>query len=295
MKHVINIDNHCILDNKNKQLIIHKGLETIQVPIEDIISIVIDANGVAIKKEIISLCAEFGVLIYFSDSKHLPQSIIIPMHGNVLQTKTLLNQINFIPSHSGILWRDIIKSKIKNQHKLCTFYKIPSNVFFNFYDNIQENDTTNIEAQAAKIYFKLIFGDDFIRDRDMNGINLFLNYSYALIRGLVARSICSTGLNPALGIHHHNQYDPMPLASDLMEPFRPFSDHMVIKLIKNGKFEHAGLTKEVKENLIKIFTEPCTVDGKATTLEYAVRLYVSSIKKYIEDQNEIILFPELCL
>lgn len=295
MKHVINIDNHCILDTKNKQLLINKGLETFQVPIEDIISIVIDANGVAIKKEIINLCSEYGVLIYFSDSKHLPQSIILPMHGHVLQTKILNMQIDYTRNHSGLLWQAIIKAKIKNQHQLCSMYRIKSDVFFNFEKDVLEHDTSNIEAQAARIYFKLIFGEDFVRDRDLEGTNIFLNYSYALIRGVIARSICSTGLHPSIGIHHHNQFDSMPLASDLMEPFRPFSDHMILKLLKSGYLGTEGLTKAIKENLIKIFTEPCILDGKAMTLEYAVRLYISSIKLYIEDQNNTIHFPELCL
>lgn len=294
MKHVINIDNYCSLETKNRQLIINKGLDSIQLPFEDIIAISIDANGVSIKKEIINLCSEYGVIIYWTDNKHIPQSILLPMHGHVQQTKILETQIKMSEIKKDDLWAMVISSKIFNQYSLCSLKNIPAERLKLMSDEVISGDSTGIEAQAARIYFKLIFGHDFIRDRDMKGTNLFLNYSYALIRASIARSICLTGLHPSFGIHHHNQFDPMPLASDLMEPFRPFCDNMVYRLLKDVNYKDEEITVDIKKNLIKIFTEPCIIDGKATTIDYAIRIYISSVKGNIEN-NSTIIFPKLCL
>jgi CRISP-associated protein Cas1 len=86
-----------------------------------------------------------------------------------------------------------------------------------------------VEAQAARRYWPLLFANaKFRRDRESPDQNRHLNYGYAVLRAIVARALCGTGLHPSLGIAHKNRYDPFSLAADIMEPFRPIVDRAVV-------------------------------------------------------------------
>lgn len=47
----------------------------------------------------------------------------------------------------------------------------------------------NREAYAAKMYWKALFGKEFVRSKDLPGINSFLNYGYAIMRASMARAV----------------------------------------------------------------------------------------------------------
>lgn len=86
-------------------------------------------------------------------------------------------------------------------------------------------------------------GKGFIRDRFGEYPNSFLNYGYTILRAATARALTGSGLLPALGIFHRNYYDAFPLADDIMEPYRPFVDQVVIRLMGQ---KQRKLTKDVK-------------------------------------------------
>ena len=94
-----------------------------------------------------------------------------------------------------------------------------------------------------------MFGELFVRDRSLSGINLLLNYGYTILRAATARSLVSSGLLPAIGIFHHNRSNAFPLAADIMEPYRPSADEIVYDLAMQGRLE---LTKNNKADLIKV-------------------------------------------
>ena len=45
----------------------------------------------------------------------------------------------------------------------------------------------------------------------------------------------ASGLLPSLRIVHRNYYDAIPLADDIMEPYRPFIDQIVYRLHHDKK------------------------------------------------------------
>ena len=69
------------------------------------------------------------------------------------------------------------------------------------------------------------------------------------MRSAAARAISAVGLHPTLGLHHHNQYDDMVLADDLMEPFRPLVDYYVYQLSMENVTE---LTQEIRKHLLTV-------------------------------------------
>lgn len=122
----------------------------------------------------------------------------------------------------------VVKAKITNQNSVLEKQGIVSNKFKSLISKVELGNKTNVEAQAARMYFSLLFDDGFTRDQDGKDVlNIYLNYTYAIVRGMIARSICATGLHPSMGVWHCNQYDPMPLANDLMEPIRPIVDSYI--------------------------------------------------------------------
>jgi len=63
-------------------------------------------------------------------------------------------------------------------------------------------------------------------------INALLNYTYTLLRHRIAVRVRRVGLDPYLGILHEANGRHEALVSDLMEPWRPFVDRMILRLIK---------------------------------------------------------------
>src|SRR5262249_44857024 len=131
---------------------------------------------------------------------------------------------------------------------------------------VRSGDPENVEARAARIYWPLIFADDsFRRDREGENPNPLLNYGYAVLRAIVARAICAAGLHPALGLHHHNQYNPFCLADDLMEPFRPVVDCVVAEVLRQGGTTDK-LDSSSKGMILDSLLGVCQLNGESRTL-----------------------------
>ena len=89
---------------------------------------------------------------------------------------------------------------------------------------VHSGDPENVEARAARFYWRRLMGENFRRDADQIGLNAHLNYGYAIMRGAMSRAVVGAGLSPGLGLHHRSRLNPFQLVDDLMEPFRPIVD-----------------------------------------------------------------------
>ena len=164
---------------------------------------------------------------------------------------------------------------------------------------MRSGDPDNIEAFAAKIYWKKLFGSDFRRTRFAIDQNKLLNYGYAIIRAATARAIVGTGLHPGLGIHHKNQYNPFPLADDLMEPLRPFVDACVYKILsetfgnKNSPDCEIQLDRQTKQRLLSILSQNCIYEGRNLPLQVALSYYAASVKQIVMCEAEKPNIPKI--
>lgn len=127
------------------------------------------------------------------------------------------------------------------------------------------------------------------RNRDGIPPNNLLNYGYAILRAVIARSLVTSGLLPTLGIHHHNRYNAYCLADDIMEPYRPFIDRLVYQLYSENKME---LTKEVKASLLSIPTIDVRISGKRSPLMIAASQTTASLYKCFSGESRKIIYPE---
>lgn len=209
----------------NYQLVI--GNEDMCVPLEDINCLVLEHAGIMISSGVLQRLSENGCLVYICDEKHLPSTVVLPMARHSRHFKMLTAQLAVTKPRQNRIWQQIVKQKIANQAmclKLCG--KKNADQLYNMTKKVQSGDKTNVEAQAAALYFKSLFGNDFTRGDD-NGINAALNYGYSILRGHISRSIVCYGFEPSLGINHHSQLNNFNLADDFIEPYRAIVDYFV--------------------------------------------------------------------
>ena len=171
----------------------------------------------------------------------------------------------------------------------------------NYQSNVKSGDITNMEGIAAQHYWKYLISLDFLRQRFGDSPNQFFNFGYAVLRSIVARAIVETGLLPVLGIFHKNKYNPYCLADDLMEPYRPFVDILVMQWL--DKFPESEecldqrekteeLTKEFKAHILQIATKDLKIDGLKRPLLVAVKTTATSLYKCYTGEKRLISYPE---
>lgn len=210
-----------------------KATEAKTVPIEDIGIIILDDRQITITQGLMEKLLENNCAIITCDSSHLPAGLMLPLYGHSLQSERFRQQIDASLPLKKQLWQQTIQCKISNQASVLEYVtgEIHGNMKA-WAGKVKSGDTDNMEARAAAYYWKNIFPDneDFIRDRYEAEPNNLLNYGYAILRAVIARALVASGLLPTLGIHHHNRYNAYCLADDIMEPYRPYIDKLVLDI-----------------------------------------------------------------
>ena len=252
LKRTLVFSNPITLSLRNCQLVLAykddpNNIQTI--PIEDIGVIIIDHQQVSITIPLMNALVEGNVQVVVCNDHGMPSAMLQSFEGNNLQGEILRNQIGVGEVLKKQIWKQIVEAKIKNQAALLNKVGRNGSILKPYYQNVKSGDTDNREGIAARIYFSELFGELFVRDRSLSGINLLLNYGYTILRAATARSLVSSGLLPAIGIFHHNRSNAFPLADDIMEPYRPYVDEIVYDLAMQGRLE---LTKNNKADLIKV-------------------------------------------
>lgn len=247
-------ENGADLSVKNSQLVIaSSGTET-TVPLVEISVLVISHPAVRMSHAVLSgLCSSGGICVFCTE-KQLPAGMLLPIEGNTVQAERFVKQAQApLPTRKRV-WKHIAKAKIMAQGKLLMRLKGDDKGLGFIANQVRAGDSSNIEAQASRRYWPALFGDSFKRNPFSSDQNKLLNYGYAVLRATTARAICSSGLHPSIGLHHHNKYDTFCLADDLMEPFRPIVDEVVYRIVED-KGSDAPLEKETKKRLIKSIVE----------------------------------------
>ncbi len=307
IKRTLFLSSDAYLYTRHKQLIIDfvdKEKTPVSIPIEDIGVIVLEAYQMTMSLNLISRMLENNVAIITCDYKKMPQGLMLNLEGNTLQQERFRSQIDSSKPLKKQLWQQTVKAKIRNQGALLAKYHLlpvnkngyPKN-FEKWANAVRSGDPDNLEGRAAAYYWKTLFSQyipDFVRGRDQPPPNNLLNYAYAILRAVTARSLVASGLLPTLGIHHHNRYNAYALADDIMEPYRPFVDKIVYGIVAVKKetldFE---LTKELKAELLKIPAIDVIIDGEKSPLMIAMQRTTTSLARCFGGFQRKILFPVL--
>jgi len=290
------------------------------IPIEDIGIVVLDNKQVTITQGLIEALLDNNVAVITCNSKHLPTGLLLPLSGNTIQSERFRAQIDASEPLKKQLWAQTASQKIKNQAALLESIGINNSYLIPLYKNVNSGDTNNCEATAAAYYWQHIFSgidlnnfekaDDnianneepenideeigevtFKRLREGNPPNNYLNYGYAILRGTMARSIVCAGLLPTLGIFHHNRYNAYCLADDLMEPYRPYIDKVVLNVIKEHGLKE-DLTKEIKAMLLTIPAIDVIMFDEKSPLLIATQRTANSLVKCFNGEQRKLVYPE---
>ncbi|MBR1666935.1 MAG: type II CRISPR-associated endonuclease Cas1 [Bacteroidaceae bacterium] len=264
------------------------------IPIEDIGMVVLDNKRITITSGAIECLLENNCALITCDSRSMPTGLMLPLEGNTLQSERFRHQIDSSLPLRKQLWQQTVKYKIMNQENVLAMYgQTNTQCMRVWYNEVKSGDTENVEAKAAVYYWKYLFPDipDFVRGREFDPPNNLLNYGYAILRAVIARASVGSGLIPTLGIHHHNRYNAYCLADDIMEPYRPFVDELVIQIIKNVD-DYSELTRDIKAMLLKIPTLDVLIDGKRYPLMVAAGITTASLAKCFSGESRQIKYPE---
>ena len=293
------------VSNDGFSLFLHRGFIVIEnknipietkIPLDNILSLVISANDLMLSKNVINAITEQGANIICCGKNYVPSSIIIPCEGHWLVASRVQNQIECSKPLQKNLWKSIIQNKIYNQSKILEFF-FPnhSNIarLKQLAKNTLSNDVRNNEGVAASIYFKSLFGKNFVRDRLSGDVNILLNYAYIVLRAMVIRAIYGNGLLPFLGLKHCAKTNTFPLADDLMEPFRPWADKLVFEEINRlVNIQDIELTPEIKRRLTGLISIPVKTGKGCVSLNDAVFDFVGSLVVSFEDKKVKLKYPE---
>lgn len=286
----IKIESFIGLHIKNSQLII--GDKGVSFPLEDINCVLIENQSVTVSSYMLQEFAKNEIALYVCDEKHLPNAVLLPLVKHSRHFKMLTRQIEAGKPLIKRLWQQIIVCKIKNQ-ALCL-----KEMGLDGYDKllamtkeVQSGDKTHVEAKSAAYYFRALYGDDFTRDNECI-INSAMNYAYAIIRGLIARSIVCYGLEPSLGMFHHNELNSFNLADDLIEVFRPLVDLYVASHFDIAEVD-ADLTPQIKRDLFNIINYDMSVKGDKRIISNCIDMLVYSYSGAIQGNRTDLELPEL--
>lgn len=279
------------LSLKNRQMEVVADLSETTVPIEDIGVLILDHPAIIHTQALLRACFENNTAVIFCCARHLPGGLLLPIEGNTLHGKTVAVQVRMGLPLRKRLWRDIVRAKIICQSTVLEAAGKDAGPLQDFTKRVRSGDPENIEAQAARFYWQRLFGDDFRRDRDEEGINALLNYGYSVIRAASARAIVSTGLHPSIGLHHRNQYNSFTLADDIMEPLRPFVDLKVHSLSMEGS--PMEINKESKRAILGVLSGTCDLNGQRPLLLSGLTNYAVSLKKAISRETNSLEIPLL--
>ena len=263
---------------KDNQLIIEKEDNKTKVPLEDINYILIEDSSIIITTRLLAELGKNAISLIVCDEKFDPTAIMYPYNYHFKQLDVFTHQLEIDDDIKNEFWNQIVKRKIENSIRVLEMTskeEFPISKLNEYISEVVDGDVKNREGLAAKMYFRSIFGSDFIRFFDDN-INAALNYGYTILASAIIRNLAVFGLNTYLGIHHNSKINNFNLAYDFLEPYRSVVD----KFVYDNKDDIVlPLSFEFRKKLINLLNEEVLHQNKKYTIEYSIGLLIKSYIK----------------
>ena len=299
IKRTLYFGNPAYLKTKDEQLLVSFPSEekpNAKVAIEDIGVIILDHWQITISQATISKLLANNAAVITCDARHMPHGLLLNLDGSHVQQEHFRVQVNASAPLKKQLWQQTVKAKIGNQARLLEMQGLPADNMYYWQRKTASGDPENMEGRAAGYYWKYVFSHYmgvFKRGRYEAEPNNLLNYGYAILRAIVARSLVSSGLLPTLGIYHRNKYNAYCLADDIMEPYRPFVDQLVLQILKEAEEDIYELTPNIKKALLQLPTVDVKMEKKRSPLMVAMQQTTASLYNCLEGSSRKIKYPSL--
>lgn len=259
-----------------------------RIALDDVHAVILHAHGTSWTANLVTALAERGAPIVFCNNRHAPVALTLPLEGHHTQNARFRAQWDASKPLIKQLWRQIVSAKIIMQGSLLEARGVAeAEAFPLMARRVKSGDTGNIEAQAARRYWPLLMGGDFRRDRSADGTNALLNYGYTVMRATVARAVVAAGLHPTIGLNHANRGNIMALADDLIEPFRPLVDALVLAMIAENI---ESLTPVVKQRFARLIAYDLTIGGERSPVSMVAVRMAQSLARAFETGRPVMQF-----
>lgn len=278
------------LSLKNSQLVIswRDRDDVVTRPIEDIGCVLLENQQISISLPLLNELVKNNVAVVLCDYKQMPTAMLQCLDANTTQAESIKSQLGVTDTMKKQVWKQIIEAKIRNQALLLTKLGLNGEVLKPYYMSVKSGDVDNREGLVAKLYWNVLLGNRFRREREGDFPNALFNYGYAILRASTARALMGSGLLPNLGVFHKNRYNAFPLADDVMEPYRPFVDEIVCQLLESGCTE---LDKDAKEQLLKVLCSDVKIGKVMRPLQVALSFTTASLVKFYSSETKNLLLP----
>jgi len=251
-----------------------------RIALDDIHAVIVHAHGTTWSANLVAALAERGAPIVFCAANHSPVAVTLPLEGHHAQNARFRAQWDASKPLAKQLWRRIVSAKIAMQGALLAARGVAgADAFPLIARRVKSGDSDNLEAQAARRYWPLLMGAEFRRDRDSPGANALLNYGYAVIRATVARAVVAAGLHPTIGINHANRGNAFALADDMVEPFRPLVDALVVTMAARGI---DTLDPALKRRFAQLIAFDVRIGGEVSPVSIAAARLAQSLARAFE-------------
>ena len=275
---------------KHHQLVIDtKDCPERTVPVEDIGILMINHPSIMFSQAVIIRLAEAKAAVIFCGTNQIPQALCLPLSAHHYHPARLNQQIEASKPLKKRLWQSIVKCKINRQGDALAHFNHNPKGLYEMAKRVRSGDDDNFEAQAAQRYWPQLLGKSFRRDRSGQHPNAHLNYGYAILRSVVARALCLTGLHPALGIFHSNRANSFALADDMMEVWRPFVDIRVKQI--HGDRQDKDINQDDKQTLLSLLNETVLIEDSHMPMKLGIERSASSLARSFEDHHNHMILP----
>ena len=301
IKRTLFFGNPAYLSVKNSQLVVKrtdsdtKGAVVVTAPIEDIGVVVLEDRQITVTNVALDALLQNNCAVITCDEKHMPAGMLLPLEGNTIQSERFRNQIEASLPLKKQLWQQTVQAKIRNQASvLKRLSGVEAGCMLAWANDVKSGDSENLEGRAAAYYWRNIFPNlpGFTRDREGETPNSLLNYGYAIVRAVIARALVASGLLPTLGIHHHNRYNAYCLADDIMEPYRPYVDELVLNIMQS-EMDYGELTPELKRQLLGLPVTEVVIGGQRSPMMVAASQTTSSLCKCFSGELRKLAYPTM--
>jgi CRISPR-associated protein Cas1 len=277
-----------------KQLVVERpDMPKATLPIEDLGVVIVDDARATYTQAVFLELLTAGATVMVTGRDHLPAGMMLPLDAHHVQTERHRAQVEASMPTKKRIWQALISAKIAQQGAVLLHFRGEHLGLLPLSKRVRSGDPDNLEAQAAQRYWPGLFGKEFRRDRGADGINVLLNYGYAVMRAAIARAVVASGLIPSLGVFHSNRSNPFCLADDLLEPYRPFVDWRVRLLVDESGGEAPQLDdRSVRTALLSLFNETVLVGGRRNPMLLAIQTSAAALSRAITGGERVLALPK---
>ena len=270
------------------------GVERAAIPCEEIAAVLISHRQVTFTQAVLGELATSGAITVTCDQKSMPTAMVLPIDGHHAQAERFRMQAALPLPRKKRLWQSVVRAKVRAQAHAMLDLTGDDQGLAALVAKVASGDSSNVEARAARRYWSLVFGGEFIRSDSADPRNAFLNYGYAVLRAITARAICGAGLHPSFCLFHSNVHNAFGLADDLMEPFRPVVDRLTVQLANDAAAAGRELTllPEVKRQFISGIVGRLEMEGEQRTLADVLTRVAQSLAAVISGSRDSLWLPE---